>query len=110
MNWLATKKLEVGKVYQVCTKLARPPISDTDSPYPFGARDTKVPIRVLGEYPNWYRCEVLEHTTAFTARSIPYIITIDKFELQAEIFKAWEEISDEEAYGVYHLTGNDIKQ
>ena len=86
----AVKGLMIGRVYLVSTKMARSPVSDTYTAYPWGDKDTKIPVRVLDEYSDWYLVDVLPHISRYTRGSKPYRLTIDKFDLQNEFFKAWE--------------------
>lgn len=93
---LRVKALEVGKSYLVSTKAARSPLSETYTAYPWGDAITKVPVKVLQEYDEFYVVEVLPHNSRFTPGSKPYRVTIDKFMLMKEEFKAYsEEVEDE---------------
>ena len=93
---IGVKNLEVGKTYLVSSRFARSPLSETYTPYPWGDENTRVPIKVLEEYEHSFVCDVLPHTTRCTPRSKPYRITVDKFALIKEDFKAYtEEVEDE---------------
>jgi hypothetical protein len=53
--------------------------------YPFSGYDTKVPVKVVGEYPNFLVYEVLPHLSSNPMRcgeSRPYQISVDKFYLK----------------------------
>ena len=94
-TWRRTKQLIPGKVYFVCTRDAIAPVGNNFGEYPWGRKDSKVPVRVISDDSQFYTAEVLEHKNEVISwgPSKPYRVTIDKFELNNETFKAWEEVA-----------------
>ena len=90
-------RLAVGKTYLVSTKNAASPVYENGYTYPWGDATDKVPVKILAEYPQYYLAEVVPHINRIHAfgTSIPYRVTIEKWELSKEDFKAWEESDDE---------------
>lgn len=91
-------RLTIGKSYFVSTKEAYSPVNENGGTYLWGDGTDKVPVQCLSEYKQFYLCEVLPHVNRIHAfgPSHPYKITIEKWELSAEIFKAWEEGDEDE--------------
>ena len=91
--WTRVKELKKGKVYFVCTKDAIPPVGNNFGIYPWGLKDFKVPVKVIAETRHFYVVEVLPHLNKMLSwgTSKPYRVTIDKFDLNSEVFRAWEE-------------------
>lgn len=83
----------VGSKVNVLLMQDRGYSSGSYAPYPnwYG---TKIPVEVIGDYPNFYVCKVLPHvnTKSFSmGESGEYRVTIDKFDIATNIFK-WEKV------------------
>lgn len=67
--------------------------SGNTAPYPMWYGEA-IPVKVIAEYPNFYVVEVQEHTNSHTIFPnnpfTPYKVTIDKFDLERNVFQ-WKE-------------------
>lgn len=87
-----TYHLEVGKTYLVSTASAVSATSNNGGCYPWGDRNSKVPVKVTADNERFYTVEVLPHYAKEGSYAIskPYSVTIDKWDLKHGQFKAWE--------------------
>ena len=85
-------RLVVGAEYLVSTVYAGSPMSEAGSAYPFGDKSRKIPVVVEEEHEHFYTCRVLPHHAKYCCYGVskPYRVTVGKWELIAERFKAYE--------------------
>ena len=98
---IKARHLDVDKTYLVSTIHAVSPTNNNGSAYPWGDRNTKVPVRVTAENQRFWTALVLPHyiRQGSLAISKPYSITIDKWEFYHGYFKALEYDYDKEYVG-----------
>lgn len=86
------KHLDVGKTYLLSTIYAVSPMNNNGGAYPWGDRNTKVPVKVTSENKRFWTVEVLPHYArqGSLAISKPYSVAVDKWEFYHGHFKALE--------------------
>ncbi len=86
-------RLKIGGKYLVSTEMSASPMTEAGSAFPWGEDNRKVPVEVEEEHKHFYTCTVTPHHAKFCSFGIskPYRVTIAKWELDTQIFKAWEE-------------------
>lgn len=91
LELLPVKTLKVGCTYFISSHDSVSPMHENGGIYPWGDRNTKVPIKVISENERFWTATVLPHTPSLGGfgKSQPYDVTIDKWNFYHGEFKAW---------------------
>lgn len=96
MYYLNVKSMKKGKDYVVSTVSAKSPLYENGSAYPWGDKDTKIPVRVIDETKFFYTCTVLPHDRGPLSFGVsrPYNVSIMKSDISKGNFKIYKEVEE----------------